>query len=262
MATNYCVQYGLGEIARTRLMVRTRVLTTVDATDDGGRMECDMKKKLAIFGSGGYGCEIKELAEWRNTVDNIWSEIVFIDDVREEGVFFGIKTMHFSTAITRFSTDEIEFVVALGDPTSKIGAFNMIAEAGYTFGKVVSPNAIVSSSATLGDGVIVQIGAMVEQNVVLERGVSIGNYVEVGHDTIVGEFSHIGAKTNIGGENTIGRMTFLGLQTVTREKAKIGSFTTVGMGSIVVSDLPDKVIAFGNPARIKKTRSEDYKSLR
>jgi acetyltransferase-like isoleucine patch superfamily enzyme len=34
----------------------------------------------------------------------------------------------------------------------------------------------------------------------------------------------------------------------------IGSNSLIGAGSVVVENIPDNVVAYGNPAKIKKTR--------
>ena len=43
------------------------------------------KRILAIFGSGGQGKEVRELADLDNKVTNKWDEIIFVDDVQPEG---------------------------------------------------------------------------------------------------------------------------------------------------------------------------------
>ena len=59
--------------------------------------------------------------------------------------------------------------------------------------------------------------------------------------------------SNVAGAVIIGRFTYLGLSAVIKEGVKIGNNTIIGMGSVVYKDVPDEVVALGNPARpIKK----------
>ena len=44
--------------------------------------------------------------------------------------------------------------------------------------------------------------------------------------------------------------TFSGLGSTVRNNINIGEWSLVGAGSVVVKDIPDKVVAFGNPARV------------
>ena len=39
-----------------------------------------------------------------------------------------------------------------------------------------------------------------------------------------------------------------------KEKTKVGSHSVVGIGSVVLRDIPENVIAWGNPAKVQKPR--------
>lgn len=52
---------------------------------------------------------------------------------------------------------------------------------------------------------------------------------------------------------TVGDRTFVGAGTVVRDEIHIGRDCLVGLGSVVVRDLPDGVRAYGCPAAIKET---------
>ena len=54
---------------------------------------------------------------------------------------------------------------------------------------------------------------------------------------------------NIGGKCRIGKRSYIGMGTLIKEGVTIGDDVIVGMGSVVYSDIPDNMIALGNPAR-------------
>lgn len=56
----------------------------------------------------------------------------------------------------------------------------------------------------------------------------------------------------MGGGSEIGEGTYIGMNVPIREKVKIGANSIVGMGSVVQKDIPENVIALGNPARTMK----------
>ena len=216
-------------------------------------------KKLALWGAGGLGLQIYELAEWQNSEEPCWEEIFFVDDWKPEGELYGTRNLHFETVKKQFSPNEIEFIVALGDPVDKRKRFHEIENAGYDLGRVIAPNARVSKSAKLGRSVILQVGSLAEPEVVLGDGVTVEDYAAIGHGTSVGDFCHVCAKTTIGGGSNIGQGTFIGLHSIFKQGSNIGEYVTVGMGSVVVKDIPDKVVVVGNPARIIKNRDENTK---
>ncbi len=215
--------------------------------------------KLGIFGAGGLGCQIFELANWQNDEQHCWDEIVFVDDVKPEGEYFGTRNFHFETLLKTFNSSEIEFVVALGDPVDKRRIFHQLESAGYGFTQVIAPNARVSKSAKLGRSVILQVGSLAEPDIVLGDGVTVEDYAAIGHGTQVGDFCHVCAKSTIGGGSSIGQGTFIGLHSIFKQNTTVGDYVTVGMGSVVVKDVPEKVVVVGNPARVIKSRDENTK---
>jgi acetyltransferase-like isoleucine patch superfamily enzyme len=54
---------------------------------------------------------------------------------------------------------------------------------------------------------------------------------------------------NIGGNCEIGKGSYLGMGALIKEGLKIGDRVIIGMGAVVYNDIPDDVIALGNPAR-------------
>ncbi len=72
----------------------------------------------------------------------------------------------------------------------------------------------------------------------------------VGRDLQVGDHSVISSMVNIGGGCVIGSGSFIGMGALIKEGVRIGSNVIVGMGSVVYADIPDDVIALGNPARV------------
>ena len=77
-------------------------------------------------------------------------------------LIYGARNLHFGTVKELFSPDQVEFVIALGEPRDRKLRFEEIRAAGYGFGKVIAPTARVSQSATLGEGFVALDGALVE----------------------------------------------------------------------------------------------------
>lgn len=55
---------------------------------------------LLIYGSGGFGREVYDLAKRINHKENRWSEISFIDDIREENNLNGIRVYKFQEILS------------------------------------------------------------------------------------------------------------------------------------------------------------------
>ena len=102
----------------------------------------------------------------------------------------------------------------------------------------------------------VEIGANVTidrgtiRDTVIERGGKIDNLVHVAHNVKIGKNSSIVANSFIGGSCIIGENVSIAMTVTLREGIKIGSNSLIGMGSVVTRDVPEHVIAYGNPAKI------------
>jgi acetyltransferase-like isoleucine patch superfamily enzyme len=78
----------------------------------------------------------------------------------------------------------------------------------------------------------------------------------VGHDVQIGENTVISSMVNIGGKTVIGKNSYIGMGALVKDVVRIGDGVIVGMGSVVFNDLPDNVIALGNPARPMRANLE------
>ena len=55
-------------------------------------------KKLAIWGAGGTGIQIIEIAQWQNEEEHLWDEIFFVDNWKpEDEEIYGARNLHFGT---------------------------------------------------------------------------------------------------------------------------------------------------------------------
>jgi sugar O-acyltransferase (sialic acid O-acetyltransferase NeuD family) len=111
---------------------------------------------------------------------------------------------------------------------------------------------LVASSAVLSDGVVVSAFCVIDPDAKIKQGVFLHWYSSVGHDSVVGDFCSVMPSVNLSGGVTVGDRTLIGVGAKIHQNLKIGSDAVVGMGSVVLSDVPDHCTALGNPARIVK----------
>lgn len=207
---------------------------------------------LGIYGSGGAGKELKEMAE----LIGKWDEVVFIDDMTEPDIFKGIKRMPFDCFKKLYSVDIAEVTVSLGEPAYKVMLRERVMQVGYRMANVIHPTAWISPTATIGNGVTMDYGVNVNADCTIGDGVSIMGFSAIGHDTIIEENTQISAGVLISGHCFVGRNTFIAAGVPVKEGISIGRDSIVGLGSVVLRDIPDNVIAMGNPARAMKHKDD------
>lgn len=146
-------------------------------------------------------------------------------------------------------------VIAAGEPALRARLRQRVAEAGLTLANAIHPSAIVSPAVSLGRGVVILAGSVLSDNPVIGDNVWVGLAAAITHDTRVGSDSLIGGRSAIGAEVDIGARSVIGWGCVVGPRRRIGADTAVGFGSNVVHDIPDRVVAVGNPAKVIKQRA-------
>jgi sugar O-acyltransferase (sialic acid O-acetyltransferase NeuD family) len=204
---------------------------------------------LCIYGSGGFGKEVMDIARRLNQAHSLWDRIVFLDDSREESSHYGADVFRLESAIERFGAAAMRAVIANGEPFVRKALLEKLDKAGIEMASVVDDRAVISESAAIGAGAIIFPGCFVSSMAVLGRNIAIIAGSTIGHDTVFGDNCMVSGQVNIGGGCSIGSESYLGMGTQIKEHTRIGRAAIVGMGSIVFADIPDEVIALGNPCR-------------
>lgn len=216
-----------------------------------------MADVLGIYGCGGLGREVLELAGIINEEQKRWREIVFIDDSPKTDAVNGAPVMTFNDADSRYS-DTIEYSIAIGEPASRQKVITRLDGRGVSFATLIHPGVHIPATTVIEDGTAIQYGCFISCNVHIGRNSFIQPQANVGHDCIMKGNTIVSGLCNIAGHVTIGANTYLGLGACIRENVTIGDWTIVGMGSMVHKDIPDEMIAMGNPARPMK-RNEEHR---
>ena len=206
--------------------------------------------KLCLYGAGGFGKEVYDIALRINKKDSRWDEIFFIDDIPDiDKTYNNSRLFSVDNMLEEFNHSTIEIIIAIGEPVIRKKLFNKVKSMGIKLATLVDPSALISDTASMGEGVIVAPFSNITCSTVLGCNVAINAHSTVGHDITIGDHTVISTNVTIGGNSVIGKESFIGLGAQTKENLSIGSEVIIGMGAIVFKDIPDKMIAMGNPAR-------------
>lgn len=210
---------------------------------------------LAIYGASGLGREVLELAKIINEKKSNWDEFVFIDDGDVPPVVAGCDVYKYDSAKEKYSNN-LEISMGIGEPTIREKLFAKIKTDNFQTPSLIHPNVYIPNSTAIGNGVVIQSGCFVSVGVEIKDYVLLQPMCAVGHDCKLDEGCIISTFDSLAGAVHIGKYTYIGMNVAVKELVKIGNYTIIGMGSEVFKDIPDEIIAMGNPARpLKKNEN-------
>lgn len=205
---------------------------------------------LGIYCAGGFGKEIFDVALRDNEKNRKWDNIFFIDDFQvDNSICYLGKVYSLEYVKNVFSLNNVEIVIASGEPAVRKKIYEKTKILGFKFAKVIDPSAIISSTAILGEGVIITSNCIIASSAEIGNNVAINVKSIVGHDIKISNNVVLSSMVNIGGSCFIGESTYLGMGCLIKEGLEIGDQVIIGMGSVVHNDISSEMIALGNPAR-------------
>ena len=106
----------------------------------------------------------------------------------------------------------------------------------------------------IGDNVSIGANTCIDRatigETVVEDNVKIDNLVLVGHNSMIGSNTMIAGATVLCGGSCVGKNTWLSPQSSVLQHITVGAGVTVGMGAVVMKNIKDYDIVYGNPAKI------------
>jgi sugar O-acyltransferase (sialic acid O-acetyltransferase NeuD family) len=140
-------------------------------------------------------------------------------------------------------------VVAIGDNAVRKKVVKM---ANHSFTNIFHPSALLSPYATVGQGNVILHRAIIQAESTIGNHVIVNTGAQVDHDCVIDDFVHLAPGVILCGNVYIGEGSFIGAGTTIIPGKKIGAWSIVGAGSVVIDNIPDNVVAVGNPAKVIK----------
>lgn len=212
--------------------------------------------QLLIYGSGGLGRDLCDLAMKINKAKNTWEKISFIDDIREEKKFYGKDVLRFEEALQ--IKDDSECMIGLGEPFERMRLYKKCKDCGFRFTKLIDPSANISESVVIGEGTIVLAFASMTGGAEIGRNVVVQQMVTMGHDTRIADHAVLSTKASLGGGVIIGERAYIGMGCNVLEKLYVGKDSILSMGSNVYRSVEDGMIVMGNPARVIRKNDDHH----
>lgn len=121
---------------------------------------------------------------------------------------------------------------------------------------LVDPAAFVSRTAQIGRGCVIYPGCFLGLNAKLGDYVFCLSGCTINHDDEIGDRVILASGATLAGYVTVEADCYLGQSCTVRQYLRVGRGSLVGMGAVVVKDVPPNSVMVGNPARRLKELPE------
>lgn len=130
-----------------------------------------------------------------------------------------------------------------------------LVKKGFTPVKLIHPQSNIASDVTISEGSQILINVTLSSRVEIGRQVIINTSASVDHECMIADGAHIGPGAVLAGCVKVGECSFIGAGSVILPGIEVGKDTVIGAGSVVTRNIPEGVIAYGNPCKVMKEKS-------
>ena len=212
--------------------------------------------------------EIYEIIKDINSIKPTYEVIGILDDnpSTHGKVIDGIKVL--GPIELSYKNENIRYVNCIGSHKTRMAKYEIIKRINLPknrFETIIHPTAKIYSSAIIKEGSIIHKGAVIFNDTIVQSHAEILANSIIGAKNIVCEGAMITSLVATTFGVIIGPYSHIGTHSCISENVKIGPCAQIGMGSVVLKDVPPGVFCMGNPLRfldkievpdelIKKTR--------
>ena len=212
-----------------------------------------LNKKIILCGAGGHASSIYSVLK-----ENSEYKIVGYSDVQEKE-FLNLEYLGNDEGIVSLKNKGVDYafvcVGSVGNPKIRKKIFEKMKKNKFILPSIIDKTAAVDAKF-IGENVFIGKNSVVNCGAVLEDMSIINSGAIIEHNVYIGKYVHIAPGSIICGDCQIGENTHIGAGSVIIQGIKIGKNSIIGAGSVVVKDIPDDVIAYGNPCKVVRKNEQ------
>ncbi len=199
--------------------------------------------RVVVVGAGGHALSVLDAA-----VAAGWDPIAVVDSLVRTPKVFSLPRWD---TLENVNLKDVRVALGIGSNLLREGLFVGV-RAKYPsarFATIVHPSAVVSRTAELGDGSVVLSQASIGPEASLGLGCLINTGASIDHQSSIGHFVSLAPGARTGGQVRVDDRTFIGMNASLEQGIQIGRDAVIGAQSFVNKSLPDRIVAYGSPAR-------------
>jgi len=215
------------------------------------------KQSVLIIGAGGHAQVVADVLLRMREAGAGLTPVGYLDDdpAHAGQTLLGLPVLGAIGHLSAVPHDVL--VVAIGDNSTRQELFAVLQGEGESFTVARHPRAVIAPDVQIGQGSVICAGVIVNPGTVVGANVILNTGCTVDHHNHIGDHVHVAPGVHLGGDVTIGEGALVGIGATVMPQRRIGKWSVVSAGSLVHTDLPDRVVAAGVPARVVRKLTMD-----
>ncbi|MCA9786464.1 MAG: NeuD/PglB/VioB family sugar acetyltransferase [Calditrichaeota bacterium] len=207
--------------------------------------------RIIVLGSGGHGRVVADTLLKMQAAGEPVEPIGFLDDdvSRKGELILGLPVLG---AINREDLASIEHegvIIGIGSNWLRFILAHKLKQWGETSFSAIHPSAIIGNGTEIGTGTLVGPGVVINTGARIGEHVILNTSSSVDHDCIVSDFSHLCPGVHLGGDVRIGEGVMCGIGSSLLPQSRLGPWTVLGAGSVVIRPIRGFEVRVGAPSR-------------
>ncbi len=190
----------------------------------------------ALIGGGGHAKEIMNQMS-----ENL---ICFVDDEFYDG------SNPMILPLSSFNPVEYEVMVAIGNSTDRMNMLSRLPDNTKFFSFMHPTALIISDSVSIGEGSFIGAYSILTCDIQIGKHAILNRGNQVGHDSVIGDFFSAMPSAIVSGNVSIGNAVYMGTNSSVVEKVSICSNVVIGAQGCVISDIMERGVYVGVPAKL------------
>lgn len=214
-----------------------------------------MSKKLLLIGGGGHAHSVIDSIDSTDDFDEVG---IVVNDLPIGAEICGIKVVGTDDTLEELRRQGFNYafvtVGSTGNSSVRRKLTDLVSKYDYIIPNIIDPTATISRFSTIGSGNFIGKKAIVNANSVIGDNCIINTASIIEHDCVLGDFIHVSPGSVLNGGVHVGNDSHIGSNSSVKQTVNIGSNSLIGIGSVVLKDISNNVIAYGNPCREVKSK--------
>jgi sugar O-acyltransferase (sialic acid O-acetyltransferase NeuD family) len=229
--------------------------SAASATPDQGTPASTMPR-VVVVGCSGHARVVVDILEQANQCHIVG----LLDSVKPPGTeVLGYQVVGSDEDLPALVAGNIcdGIIVAIGDNWVRSCMVARIKQLlpDIRFVTAIHPFAQVAKGSSIGPGTVIMAGVIVNPGCHVGESCILNTASSLDHNSRMEDFSSLAPRAVTGGGVRIGVCSAIAIGAVVSHSIRVGDHSVVGAGATVLKHVPDRVVAYGTPARTIRSRN-------